>query len=246
VVKKIIVVDDSPTFLMYAGLLLKRLNFKVIPAENGVEFFRLLKFGKPDAVLLDIEMPMMDGMKVLKHVKEDKQTSKIPVIVVSVDSSPETIEKCRGLGCHDYLTKPVKIDRLHGVLQECFFGHTGTSRRHLRERFIRKIPVSHDGKRYEFYSETLSEGGLYLRTRDPFAVGTEIGLTLALEGATMTVKGDVIYTKDLHGDYLDLPPGMAIKFKELTGEDLRLLKEYVSDLLAKDIFESQEERIIER
>jgi CheY-like chemotaxis protein len=54
--KKIIVVDDSPTFLMHTGLLLKRLNFKVIPAENGVEFFRFLKFGRPDAVLLDVEM----------------------------------------------------------------------------------------------------------------------------------------------------------------------------------------------
>ncbi|MGE5301444.1 MAG: hypothetical protein ACM3MB_10890 [Acidobacteriota bacterium] len=44
--KKIIVVDDSPTFLMYTDLLLKRLNFKVIPAEDGVDFFRLLKFGQ--------------------------------------------------------------------------------------------------------------------------------------------------------------------------------------------------------
>jgi len=244
--KKIIVVDDSPTFLMYTGLLLKRLNFKVIPAENGVEFFRLLKFGKPDAVLLDIEMPMMDGTKVLKHMKEDKQMARIPVIVLSIDSSPETIQKCKGFGCYDYLTKPVKIDRLHGVLQECFFGHIGTNRRHLRERFIRKIPVSHDGKRYEFYSETLSEGGIYLRTRAPFPIGTVIGLTLPLEGATLAAKGDVIYTKDLYGDYLDLPPGMAIKFKDLTEADLRVLKGYVADLLAKDIFESQEERIIER
>ena len=244
--KKIIVVDESPTFLMYTGLLLKRLNFKVIPAENGVEFFRLLKFGKPDAVLLDIEMPMMDGTKVLKHMKEDKQMARIPVIVLSIDSSSETIQKCKGFGCYDYLMKPVKIDRLHGVLQECFFGHTGTNRRHLRERFIRKIPVSHDGRHYEFYSETLSEGGIYLRTQDPFPIGTEIGLTLPLEGATMAAKGDVIYTKDLYGDYLDLPPGMAIKFKELTDADLRLLKGYVSDLLAKDLFESQEERIIEK
>ena len=244
--KKIIVVDDSPTFLMYTGLLLKRLNFKVIPAENGVEFFRLLKFGKPDAVLLDIEMPMMDGTKVLKHMKEDKQMARIPVIVLSIDSSSETIQKCKGFGCYDYLMKPVKIDRLHGVLQECFFGHTGTNRRHLRERFIRKIPVSHDGRHYEFYSETLSEGGIYLRTQDPFPIGTEIGLTLPLEGATMAAKGDVIYTKDLYGDYLDLPPGMAIKFRELTDAHLRLLKGYVSDLLAKDLFESQEERIIEK
>ncbi len=244
--KKIIVVDDSPTFLMYTGLLLKRLNFRVIPAENGVEFFRLLNFGKPDAVLLDVEMPMMDGTKVLRHIKADKQTSKIPVIVVSVDSSPETIQKCKGFGCYEYLTKPVKIDRLHGVLQECFYGHAGTNRRHMRERFIRKIPVSRDGKRYEFYSETLSEGGVYLRTRDPFPIGTEIRLDLPLEGTTMTVKGDVIYTKDLYGDYMDLPPGMAILFKDLSEVDLRLLKECVADLLAKDLFESQEERIIER
>jgi hypothetical protein len=62
----------------------------------------------------------------------------------------------------------------------------------------------------------------------------------------VNVRGHVIYTKDLYGDYLDLPPGMAIKFSDLPEGDLRLLKGYVADLLTKDIFDSQEERIIER
>jgi CheY-like chemotaxis protein len=52
---------------------------------------------------------MMDGTKILKNMKEDKQMARIPVIAVSVDSSPETTQKCRGFGRYDYLTKPVKM-----------------------------------------------------------------------------------------------------------------------------------------
>jgi len=245
--KKIVVVDDSQTFLMYVGLLLKRLNYRIIPACNGMECLRLLKLAEPDAILLDFHMLPLNGLKILQHIKEDRQTSSIPVVMVSNDSSPESIKKCMDLGAHDYLTKPVKIDRLHNVLQECFFGYKGTNRKHLRERFIRKLSVNCQGKDYEYYAETLSEGGIYLRTMEPFPIGTDVDITLLLdETPSLRVNGTVIYTKKIHEDFMNLPPGMAIQFKGLSDEDKQVLKSYVEDLLAKDILESQEERIIEK
>ena len=154
--KKIFVVDDSQTFLMYIGLLLKRMNYRIMPACNGVECLKLLKLAEPDAILLDFHMLPLNGLKILQHIKEDRQTSSIPIVMVSNDASQESVKKCMDLGAHDYLTKPIKIDRLHNVLQECFFGYKGTNRKHLRERFIRKLSVYCEGKDYEYYAETLS------------------------------------------------------------------------------------------
>lgn len=245
--KKIVLVDDSQTFLMYVGLLLKRLNYRIIPAENGLECLKLLKLTEPDAILLDLHMPPLDGLKILQHINEDRQTSKIPVIMVSNDASPESIKRCMDLGAYDYLTKPLKIDRLHNVLEECFFAHKGTNRKHLREKYVRKLAVFCGGKEYEYYAETLSEGGIYLRTRDPLPIGTEMQITLRLnETHFLPVKGTVIYTKKLNEDFMNLPPGMAIQFRGLSAADVQLLKSYVADLLAKDILESQEERVIEK
>ena len=245
--KKIFVVDDSQTFLMYVGLLLKRMNYRIIPACNGMECLKLLKLTEPDAILLDFHMLPLNGLKILQHIKDDRQTSTIPIVMVSNDASPESVKKCMDLGAYDYLTKPIKIDRLHNVLQECLFGYKGTNRKHLRERFIRKLSVYCEGKDYEYYAETLSEGGIFLRTIDPFPIGTDVDITLCLdETHTLQVKGTVIYTKIIHEDFMNLPPGMAIQFKGLSAEDKQVLKSYVQDLLAKDILESQEERIIEK
>jgi len=245
--KKIFLVDDSQTFLMYVGLLLKRLHYRIIPASDGVECLKLLKFTEPDAILLDLHMVPLDGMKILQHIKDDRQTSAIPVVMVSNDANPESVKRCMDLGAYDYLTKPVKIYRLHNVLQACLFAHKGTNRRHLREKFIRKLQVYSGGKAYEYYTETLSAGGIYLRTQEPFPIGTDIEITLILDEAnSLQAKGTVIYTKRINEDFMNLPPGMAIQFKGLSAGDIQLLKNYVTDLLAKDILEGQEERVIEK
>jgi CheY-like chemotaxis protein len=245
--KKIIIADDNKTFLMYIGILLKRLDFKVMPVENGIEVLKFLKLSEPDLVILDINMKPMDGLTVLKHIKEDKQTSRIPVIMISVDISRETVEKCKDLGCFDYLTKPLKIDKLHNSLERCFFSHMGTNGRHLRADYNKKVEVTYEGKQYELYAENLSERGIFLRRQEPFPVGSQVDVKFYLGSKeSIQLKGIIIYTKILFGDYLTLPPGMAIEFKGLTEDNAKALKFYIEDLIAKDILDGQEEKAIER
>lgn len=244
--KKIIIADDNKTFLMYLGLLLKRFDFKVIPAENGLEVLRLLRLAHADIVILDVHMKMMDGLTVLRHIKEDRQTSHIPVIMLSSDSNSELIDKCKQLGCFDYLRKPLKVDQLHDAVQRCFFSHMGTNRRHLRVHYKEKVVVAHNGTRLELYTETLSEGGMYIRKEEPLPVGSEVKITCPLgDRGSIELTGKVIYTKKLFGDFLTLPPGMAIVFNGLTEEDSKSLKLFIEDVIAKDIFESQQDKLFE-
>jgi CheY-like chemotaxis protein len=245
--KKIILADDNRTFLMYLGLLLKRFGFKVIPAENGLEVLKLVKLIEADVVILDVHMQTVDGLSVLRHIKGDKRISHTPVIMVSSDSSKETIETCMSNGCFDYLLKPIKIDKLHSSLQLCFFSHMGTNRKHIRTYFNKKVFVDCAGRTYELFSETLSEGGVYLRKEEPFPVGTEVAVMLQLQNSQkLTLMGEVIYIKKLFGDYLTLPPGMAIQFKGLTEDASLLLQGHIENLIAEGLQEDQRERIIER
>jgi CheY-like chemotaxis protein/Tfp pilus assembly protein PilZ len=245
--KKIIIADDNKTFLMYLGLLLKRLEFQVMPAESGIDVLRLARLAAADVILLDIHMTGLDGFAVLRHIKEDAETSHIPVIMLSGDASEDAAEKCRQLGCFDYLKKPLRVDQLHDSLQRCFFSKNGTNRKHLRVSFNKKVILTYGGHDYELYTETLSEGGIYVRKEDPFAVGSEVVVQCRLgERGTVRVKGNVIYTKKLFGDFLTLPPGMAIAFNGISPDDAKALKGYIEDIMAKDIFESQGEELFKR
>ena len=243
----VIYADDNKTSLMYIGLLLKRFGFRVMPADSGFEVLKLMKLIEADVVVLEVHMQHMDGVAVLRHMRENTLTSHIPVIMISADSRHESVEACRNLGCANYLFKPLKVDLLHNALQECFFTHKGISRKHLRALFHRKVIVIHRETRYELFAETLSAGGIYLRKENPFPLGDSLDLTIPLaQGDSLQLKGTIIYMKELLGDFLTLPPGMAVQFREITAGDALQLKNHLETIIAGDILEGQEEKIIEK
>lgn len=242
--KKILIVDDSHAFIMYMGILLKRMGFRVVPAENGLEAMKLIRIMEPDLIMLDIVMPITDGIKTLRYIKEDKQISDIPVIMVSTDSNKEMIKKCEGLGISGYLIKPVNIDKLHEVLQDNIFAPMGIKRKFLRVSFIKKIILTFNGISHELYAETLSEGGIYIRKKDPFPVGSEVEIALPLDDSSLYLRGIVIYTKGIFGDVFRIPPGMAVEFKDITVNDSTSLNKHIKEMLTQDILDSQEEPVI--
>lgn len=244
--KTILVVDDSETFVMYFSLLLKRLGFEVIPAENGLEALKLIKVTEPNLVMLDIKMPVMDGITALRLIKADKRMAEIPVIMVTTDFKEETIEECKQLGCSGYITKPINIAKIHEILQECLYLPMGFKRRHVRTSYTKKVSVIYNEKTFELYASTLSEGGIYVTKKDPFQVGSEVKVILYLdEGEKLYIDAVVIYVKGVYGDLFKTPPGMALEFKNLSDNDLLVLRNYVKKLLTNDIIDSQEEKVIE-
>lgn len=244
--KTVLVADDSETFVMYFSLLLKRLGFDVIPAENGLEAIKLIKVTEPNLVMLDIKMPVMDGLTALRMIKGDKRTAEVPVIMVTTDFKEETIKECKQLGCSGYITKPVNIAKIHEVLQECLYSPMGFKRRHVRTSYTKKVSLIYKEKTFELYASTLSEGGIYITKKDPFPVGSEVKVILYLgEGKELHINATVIYVKGVYGDLFKTPPGMALEFKTLSDRDSLVLRNYVKKMLTDDIIDSQEEKVIE-
>jgi CheY-like chemotaxis protein len=241
--KRILLADDNQSFLMYLGLLLKRMGFEVILAENGIEALKLIKLMQPNLVLLDCMMPVLDGISVLRHVHSDQQAI---FNIVMMSSHPESLRASQEIGCCGVLRKPVRIEELHDVLQNCIFKPMGFRRKHLRIPFNEKVSITCGGTTREFFAESLSEGGVYIRKKEPYAVSTDLEVSIPLkDGVSMTFNGSVIYVKGLFADLFRVPPGMAIEFRNVSPGAAAALKSFIKEYLARDIWEEQEETYIE-
>ena len=108
--RKILVVDDDPVGLALLKAALAKAGFEVFSAWNGVQGLELLRKEHPDLVILDIEMPQMNGYEFALEMKQDEKIRNTPVIVLTAHEENRPIFKRKGI--LNYLVKPVKIDEL--------------------------------------------------------------------------------------------------------------------------------------
>lgn len=104
--KRVLVVDDDAMNLKMAEFILKQNDCEVFKADSGMEALLFLKDNKVDLILLDIEMPIMSGIKTLEVIKENKEMSNIPVIFLTASADSENVLEAGKLGAVDYVTKP--------------------------------------------------------------------------------------------------------------------------------------------
>ncbi len=110
---KILVVDDTEDNLDLLEFALKRKPVTMLRATSGAECLVLAERENPDVILLDIQMPEMDGYETFKRLRANPKTAKIPVVFLTAQKKdPESIEKGLALGVDEYLTKPIDVDEL--------------------------------------------------------------------------------------------------------------------------------------
>lgn len=111
-VYKILLVEDEATMRRLIGMLLKRQGHEVIEAENGVRIVELVQEHQPDLILLDIMMPVVDGLTALRRVRETPGIDDTPIIILSAKSQVEDRVEGLRLGADDYLVKPADPEEL--------------------------------------------------------------------------------------------------------------------------------------
>lgn len=242
--KTVLLVDDNKTFVMYAGLLLNRMGLEVIPSSSGYEALKLLKMLTPDLVMLDINMPELDGPTLLRQIRNDPELSGIPVIMASSDTKEKHHELCERLQCDGYLEKPVTPTALHDMIKKHIT--FGTAKREkIRAAYDGKVTINTGTGSEQAYATSLSHGGIYIRKRDPLPIGTSVEILLAISTEkTLVLKGKVIYKKEIYEGAFKMTPGMAIQFSDIAPVDSEALRSYIEGLLAHDIVDAQEEPVI--
>jgi chemosensory pili system protein ChpA (sensor histidine kinase/response regulator) len=110
----IMVVDDSLTVRKITSRLLSREGYQVVTAKDGVDALQQIQNGMPDVMLVDIEMPRMDGFELTRNVRGDPQTAHIPIIMITSRTAEKHRNYARELGVNVYLGKPYQEDELLG------------------------------------------------------------------------------------------------------------------------------------
>ncbi len=114
--KRILVVDDEPDVVKTLSKALRRQGFDVVSAADGEQALERVKDSHPDLVILDIQMPKLDGIEVLQRIKGDSQTMALPVIMLTARAGDEDMLKGYKYGANYYIPKPFKIaDVLDGI-----------------------------------------------------------------------------------------------------------------------------------
>lgn len=109
---KILSVDDSRTIRLIVGKAFRPYDCVVCEACNGEEGLAAAAREKPSLILLDVTMPVMDGVTMLTKLKEDPELKSIPVIMLTAESGRDIVLHIARLGARDYLIKPFKEDQL--------------------------------------------------------------------------------------------------------------------------------------
>lgn len=108
--KKLLTVDDSKTIRMIVSRAFKPFDLEIVEAANGVEGLAAAAKDKPDIIILDITMPVMDGYEMLSKLREIPELKGIPVIMLTAEAGKENVMRIAKLGVRDYLVKPFKED----------------------------------------------------------------------------------------------------------------------------------------
>jgi two-component system, cell cycle response regulator DivK len=109
---KILLVEDHEEIWDFLSRRLKRRGFEVVVAQDGEAGLQMGRAEQPDVILLDMNLPVMDGWTVAKHLKAEEGTARIPVIALTAHALSGDREKALEAGCDDYHPKPVDFSKL--------------------------------------------------------------------------------------------------------------------------------------
>lgn len=233
--RTLLIVDNSATTLFYWGMLLKRLEYKVVSKRNAAEALKVLETDPPAVVLTEITLSDMDGVALLKEIKGDPRFKNIPVVMLTTVTDPAVKDACVRLGCAAWFGKDVEPDTLYRKLQTLV---ESTPRQHIRVSTSVKVIVGDGtamgGSARTEYASAISEGGLYVRTQYPQPQNALTPVRILLEGSEVLAKAVILYSYAKNeGPYRE--PGMGMKFTEISDEGRRVIRQFIKEQLTRGI-----------
>lgn len=117
---KVLLAEDISVNRKLITLMLERIGCQVVAVNNGEECIHILNEFRPDVILMDMQMPVMDGYNATRIIKMKSPFADIPVIALTAYAMTDDIHKCQEAGCNYYLSKPFTSDQLANTLAECF------------------------------------------------------------------------------------------------------------------------------
>jgi CheY-like chemotaxis protein len=116
--KRVLLVEDNPVNQLVAKGMLSKAGCEVLLAINGAEALEVLEHEQIDLVLMDCNMPVMDGYEATRRIRQQARWSDLPIIALTANALPDERERCTAAGMNDYLAKPFRRDELIALLSQ--------------------------------------------------------------------------------------------------------------------------------
>ncbi|WP_411729372.1 response regulator [Pseudanabaena sp. UWO311] len=114
----ILLVEDNEANIQTTTSYLTALNYRIIVAKNGEEAVSMAKANSPDIILMDIQMPGIDGLEATRQIRLDPNLINTPIIALTALAMEGDRERCLAAGANDYVSKPIKLRQLNLLIQQ--------------------------------------------------------------------------------------------------------------------------------
>lgn len=152
----ILIVEDNSDLLSFLVNTFKKENFAVFEAKNGVEAMEIINSKQVDIVVSDIMMPKMDGLDLCKQIKENLETSHIPIILLSAKSDVESKIGGLEIGADAYITKPFKFKHVLAMVNNLLESREQLRKKYLNEPFTKITSLAYNNRDKKFIEKVVS------------------------------------------------------------------------------------------
>ena len=116
--KKVLVVEDNPTNMRVIRMVLSNKGYSVLEATDGEEALVVAMEGRPDLIVMDIQLPKMDGLEVTRRLRQTPEFKQTPIIALTASAMEGDREKIIAAGCDEYISKPVNTRQFPQLVAE--------------------------------------------------------------------------------------------------------------------------------
>ena len=120
--QSVMIVEDYDDTRYMIRQVLEQQGYRVVEALTGIEAVELARQERPDLILMDINLPLIDGINATRRIREIEEMSDVPIVAVSAYDSVGLRETARERGCIDYLVKPVDVEQLKNLVNRLLRG----------------------------------------------------------------------------------------------------------------------------
>jgi len=114
--QRILIVEDSPTMRQLLVFALKRMkDVEIVEASDGMDGLRKVTGDRFDLAFVDINMPVMDGLKLINLIRSESELAEMPICVITTEGAKEDRERAISLGANEYLTKPIQANKVLAI-----------------------------------------------------------------------------------------------------------------------------------
>ena len=113
----ILLAEDNEANIQTFTSYLTAINYRIVVARNGIEAVAMAKSESPDIIIMDIQMPDMNGLQAISLIRADASIAAIPIIALTALAMAGDRERCLAAGANEYLAKPIKFRQLNNVIQ---------------------------------------------------------------------------------------------------------------------------------